>query len=189
VAAGTMTGGGFTWTRATSQLWNSTATIYLFWAKTGGAPGSTTITFDCTGDAATGCGMMAFQYTGADLVTPNPLKTALASAGSAADPTITVPAMETNNGYCAGFAIPRNPPVSAPPASWTEIADTGYATPATGGSGAYRAGGETGTTVTFTSASGNWGIVFAEVYVDGAGPLPPSGPPSQPRLALMGVGR
>lgn len=172
VGAGTMTGGSLSWTRKTSILFNSTSTAYVFWANTGSSPASTTITFDCSADAATGAVMTAFQFTDSDVVTADPIKQVKTAATTAANPTITFDAaMGTLNGYAAGFSVPRSPPASTPPTSWTEIADTGYSTPTGGASAAYRAGGETGSTVTFTSASAAYGMIAVEVYVSGAGPV------------------
>lgn len=132
VAAGTMSGGSLTWTRATSQLYNSVDTAYVFWAQTGGSPGSTTITFDCTGDGATGAVMAVVEFTGTDATIP--IRQVKKSATTAANPTVTFNnALLTGNGYAAGFGMPRNPPTSAAPGSWTEIADTGYGTPTSGG--------------------------------------------------------
>lgn len=166
-ASGSMSGGGLTWTKKTDFAYNTNDRCYVFWANTGASPGSTTITFDCTGDAATGCVMMVFQFTGSDVNRADPIRQFKTGTGTAANPSVTFDsAMDTLNGYCAGFGIPRNPPTSTAPGSWTEIADTGYGTPTSGATGAYRAGGESGSTVTFTSASGNWGMVAVEVYVD-----------------------
>lgn len=179
VAAGSMTGGSLTWTKATSALFDGTGTVYLFWALTGASPGSTTITFDCTGDNASGCVLMAFSATGTDLTTP--VRQSKARTATAANPNLTLDAaMLPTGGYIAGFGMSRNPPVSAPPASWTEIADTGYANNTTGASGAYRAEGETGTTIAFTSASAAFGIVAVELKT-----VPPlSANVSQPVFAL-----
>jgi hypothetical protein len=128
---------------------------------------------DVTGDNATGMNASVFQFTGADTNTADPLKQAKTSATTAANPTLTFDAaMNTLNGYAAGFGMPRNPPTSTAPTSWTETSDTGYGTPTSGASTAYRAGGETGSTVTFTSSSAAYGMVAVEVYADGYGPGP-----------------
>jgi len=164
IASGTMTGGGLTWTQRTSQLYNLLHTAYLFTASVGASPSSTTITFDCTGDAASGCVMMAFQVTDADTIVP--VRQVQPGSGALGNPSVTFPTtLLTVNAYIAGFGIPRNPPASTPPASWTEVADTGYGTPTSGATGAYRATGETGTTVTFTSALGNWGMIAVEINI------------------------
>lgn len=165
--------GGLTWTQKCAVTYNTGDRLYVLWAKTGTSPGSLTFTVDVTGDNATGAVMAMYQFTGADVVTADPIKQCATNATTAANPVATFGAsLGTNNGYAAAFGMPRNPPTSTPPGSWTETHDTGHATPAAGGSGAYRAGGETGTTVTFTSASAAYGIAAVEVYVSGAGPLP-----------------
>jgi len=109
--------------------------------------------------------MQIFSFTGADLLAP--IAQSASNAAAAANPVATFPnAMKTLNGYCAMFGNTVNPPGATIPASWTQNANTGYITPAAGGQGAYRAGGETGTTVTFTVASSTYGIVAVEVNVD-----------------------
>lgn len=170
VAAGTMTGGSLTWQRLSSTAYNAGAdTAYIFWAVAGASPASTTITFDCTGDAGTGAMLHVFQFTGVD--TANPIRQWQVASGTAANPAVSLSmAMLTGNGYAAGFGINRSSPTSTPPANWTETADTGYTSPTAGGTAAYRAGGETGSAVTFTAASGNWGGTFVEVWASGAGP-------------------
>lgn len=176
VAAGSMTGGGLEWVKLATGGYNTNDTYYVFAAQCSSSPGSVTITFDCTGDNATGCVMMCFQFTGHNQF--NPIKQVSHGNTTGANPAVTgILAMDTNNGYCAAFGMPRNPPTSAAPASWTEVADAGYNTPASGASGAYRAGGETGTSVTFTSASAAYGIAFVEVNeaAVGAQPVSPIG--------------
>lgn len=166
VATGTMTGGSLSWTKITSQLYNTVDTIYAFWANTGpSAPGSVAPTFDCTGDAATGVVMMAFEITGADTTTP--VRQFKARAATGANPTFTFDvAPLATSAQTAAFGIPRNPPVSAPPGggSWNEQADAGYATPTAGASFAYNVG-DTASTITFTSASGAYGIIGVEIAV------------------------
>lgn len=161
VAAGTMTGGGLTWTLQKSQLYNTTDTAYLFTAQVTGTPTLTAATFDCAADAATGCVMMLFQVTGHSQRLP--IRQSVSGSGATANPSLIVATRLTGNAYVAGFGIPRSPPASAGPTGWTEIADIGYATPTAGAVGAFRVNGETGTTVTFTSVAGNWGMLFAEV--------------------------
>lgn len=189
-AVATMTGGGFSWTLETSVLYNTVNTAYLFWAKTGSSPGSTTVTFDCTGDTASGAIIAISEWTGADVSTPNPIKQFKTAATTAANPTATFDAnMTTTNGYAGGVGLPLSGAnVCAQPTLWTEIADTGYGTPTAAACVAHRALGETGATVTFTASSAAYGIIIAEVYESGAGPGGPAGPPTG-SLALMGVGK
>lgn len=162
VAAGTMTGGSLTWIKAGSVASNGGAdTTYVFYARVGASPASTAPTFDCTGDAATGVVLTAFQLTGVHWA--NPLRQLKTGAATAANPSVTMNiALKTGNGYTVGAQVPRNPATYTPPASWTEIADTGHTTPTKGAEAAFRAGGETGTTVTLTGASGAYGMIVAE---------------------------
>lgn len=179
--------GGLTWALKTSVNYNTNNTAYLFWANTGASPGSLTFTFDCTGDAATGCIGYMFQYTGSDVTTADPIRQFKTAAATGANPAATFDAAaDTSNGVGGGFGCSRNPPTSTPPGSWTEIGDVGHTSPTHGATAAYRAGGETGTTMTFTSASTNWGEVIFEVYVAGAGPV--AGSSNARQSMLMGMG-
>jgi hypothetical protein len=170
-----VSGTSLTWTRKTSATFNAGAdTVYVFWAKTGVSTAASVYRVDFTGDNATGCIAYMFQFSGADLVTPDPLKQAVTNAATSTNATVTVSALDTLNGYAAawmGALSSSNPAnVSTAPGSWTEIGDNGFATPTSNASGAFRAGGETSTSITFTNSSTTWGIAAVEVYVDGAGP-------------------
>ncbi len=172
-------GTAFTWTRADGTVYNTTDLAEVFWAKVPASPGAITVTYTKGGAGnATGCCLVIFQITGTNVA----LRQSKANAATAANPTCTfTSAMQTGNAYCAGFGMPRNPPTSAPPTSWTEIADGGYTTPASGCSAAYRNGGETGSTVTFTSLSAAYGMVAVEVWeapaqsISGAGNIATAG--------------
>ncbi len=145
----------------------------MFWSRTPATTASMTFAFDCTGDAATGCVIIIFQITGADLFARNPIKQFITGGATSTNATGTFSTgLNTNNGYIAGWGGQLAAGSSTPPTSWTENGDLGYSTPTSNGAGAYR-GGENGTTVvTFTNASTNWGFVGAEIYADGAGPRP-----------------
>lgn len=179
VGVGTMvnvSGTSLTWTRKTAFAWNAGAdTMYVHWAKVPASTVASVYRVDTGADGGTGCIAYMYQFTGHDAVTSDPIKQIATNAAATANPVATfATALNTNNGYCAGWegalssANPAN--VSAPPVSWTEVGDNGFATPTTNGSGAFRAGGETGTTVTFTAGATTYGIIAVEVYVDGAGP-------------------
>lgn len=180
-----VSGTALTWTRKTSTTWNGAVdTVYIFWAKTGATTVASVYRVDFTGDNATGCIAYMFQFSGADLTTADPLKKAVVNLGTSTNATSgTIAALDTNNGYAAawmGGLSSSNPAnVSAPPTSWTEIGDNGFGTPTSNASGAFRAGGETGTAITFTNNSTTWGFGAVEVYVSGAGPQPPAGAPKR----------
>jgi hypothetical protein len=179
VGAGTIvnvSGTALQWTRKGSATFNAGAdTAYCYWAKVPASPAASVYRVDCAGDAGTGCIAYLFSFSGADLVTIDPIKQFKTGSGTSTDPRVTLDAaMGTLNGYCAawmGALSSTNPAnVSAPPTSWTEVGDNGLATPTSNATGAFRAGGETGTGVTFTAASTTWGMIACEVYVAGAGP-------------------
>lgn len=159
----TMTGGGLTWTLRSSSLYNAISTVYVFTAVAGASPSSTTITFDCTGDGATGAVIGVVEVTGGN--TSNPVRQFKANNATSTNPTWTLDtAMDTNNGYFAFYGAPKNPPGTAAPTSWTLSLDTGHTSPTNGAAGAFRAGGETGTTVTFTDVDSlAWGGVAIEI--------------------------
>lgn len=70
-AAGSFAGGSLTWTEIGTVLYSSnTCKGYAYRAQVGASPSSMTGTFDCTGDAATGCDIVMFQVTGHDTGTP-----------------------------------------------------------------------------------------------------------------------
>ncbi len=162
VATGSMSGGGLTWNKITSVPWNGGVdTIYAFYAVTGSSPGSMTPTFDCTGDGATGVVMSAVAITGANV--SNPIRQTGSNTGTTQDPVITFSQnLQTANAYLYHVSTTRNPPGNSH-GSFTEIADTGHTSPARGGAAAYKATGETGTTITATLASTTWGILGIEV--------------------------
>lgn len=172
-----VSGTSLTWTRKTSATFNAGAdTVYIFWAKTGASTAASVYRVDFTGDNASGCVAYMFQFSGADLVTEDPIKQANTNSGTSTNATSGTLSsnLSTNNGYAAawmGALSSSNPAnVSTEPTSWTEIGDNGFGTPTSNASGAFRAGGETGNTITFTNSSTTWGFAAVEVYVSGAGP-------------------
>lgn len=175
---GTMSGGGLTWTRETTFGYGSTdpGRCYLFWAKTGGAPGSTTITFTDTAFAPlTGCILTCLQWTGCDVTTATPIRQIVTGNGEDSSPSLTYSlALGTNNGYAICAAQNMNPFGGTAPITWTETADNGYDDPVTGG---YTAAKATGLTTTGPFGIGTvfppgtqWGAVAFEVFTAGAGP-------------------
>lgn len=176
-----ISGGGLNWF---SLLSNPTAldSSGIWCAQCPASPVSTTITMTCNA-ASTGVIMMAFMVTGHDLgITP--IRQFVANSGAAAtNPSVTFPLnLDTTNGYVAGWiGTLGGSNVSTPPTSWTEIADAGFTAPVRSGSAAFRVGGETGTTVTFTVASQNWGCYGIEFYLSGNSTF-------KRHLSLSGVG-
>jgi len=182
VAAGELTDNqGIGFERIASRSCGATSQhrIYCFVANRLAAAVSTTLTFSCVGDAATGVGVHVACLTGGEGVYIRQVTTAgdLVNGTPEADfPT----AMLTGNcglGFATNLA---NPAALTPPASWTETngCDTGYAAPTVGIECCNRVSGETGTSITWGSASAAaWGVIVLEAYVAGSGPtmLPDAG--------------
>src|SRR5262245_15344789 len=175
VAAGTMTDSqslGFT--KVASVAYNAAAdSVYCFIANKLAAASSMTVTFDCTGDAATGASIYVARLTGTE-----GSYYAQANTGSGAastTPAVTMArAFNTNNGGLGCVGNGANPAALTPPTSWTETngVDTGYATPATGQECPNRVSGETGSTITWGGTSGTaWGAIVVEIYASGNAPV------------------
>ena len=179
VVSATVAAGSMSTVSGTTLTWNQETTFdgggdrfYLYWAKVGSSVSASVYRINVTGDAGTGCFGYMLTFTGYDSKRANPIRQFAANSGlGTANANVTFSdAMNTNNGYAAlwsGGLSSSNPAnVSTPPTSWTEIGDNGYGSPTRNASCAFRAGGETGTTITFTNATASWGCVGFEVYAD-----------------------
>ena len=165
IAPGTMTDSqSLGWTQIVQATYSSAAgRLYAFVANAkAAATGGTTVTFDCTGDTATGAivfvvGVGLGGRVGLDalrqVATANDLG-AVAPAATFAQNCLT---QNPTIGFCGNLT---NPAGLTPPTSWTELADTGYATPTIGGENIGRATGFTGTAVTWGAASASSNAVI-----------------------------
>lgn len=162
-AAPTVTVSPLTWTLRASQLYNSVDTAYVFTARVpASSGGSAAITFDCTGDNATGAVVMCLQFTNVNPI--DPIRQLATAAASSTDPTVTLgKAILAANASVAAFGINRAAPAATEPTNWTEFVDTGVSTPVQGAAAAYRADSGTLTTVAFTAATGAWGMIVLEL--------------------------
>lgn len=176
VAAGAMTG-QWTWNLLTSFTKNSGAdTIYVFWARTTGTT-STTPTFDCTGDNATGCIISCIRVTGQEGGGAPYLRQMKTATGSTANPAVAMDtAILTGNG-CLGFcANGTNSAVqfTAPSTGggWTEVHEVSHTNSPHGATTVSKVSGETGSTITWTNSNTTaWGAIILEFYVSGTGPI------------------
>jgi hypothetical protein len=164
---GTMTdsqGLGFTKIAGTAYAGNAN-TVYVFVSNSFASASSMTVTFDCTGDSATGCVLQVARVsgmsrTGASAV----LQSAVAKATGGTIPAATfAAAVETGNPTLGLVGNISNPAALTPPTSWTEQDDTGYFTPTTGAEYVSRNSGFTGTTITWGAASAS---AHGEVIVE-----------------------
>jgi hypothetical protein len=186
VATGTMTDSqslGFT--KITSALKNSSAdTVYAFVSNAQATASSMTVTFDCTGDSATGAIIFVASVSGVLKAGTSAILQSAIQENQAAGGTPAIAftnAARVGNPTLGCIGNSTSPAGITPPTNWTEDAagDTGYNTPPTGGEYAFRNSGFTGTTITWGSTSGSaFGGIILEVDA------------GQPRgLFTLGVGR
>lgn len=171
VAAGTMTGGGWTWTRLTSFTKNSGAdTIYIFTAPATGTT-STTPTFDCTGDNATGCIIACGRLTGLYGQNAPFIRQMKTNTGTSTNPSVTMDmAILTGNGVLAIAANGTNSATQWSMTSYVEMAEAAYNTPPNSLTWQHRLSGETGTTISMTNSNTTaWGMIVIEFWEAAAG--------------------
>lgn len=180
VSVGNVTGFGVTWYKYTSAVLSG-STLYIFWAVSPPSPSADVITFECTDDAATGCFIVAHEVSGYDAATRIPFRQYIVNTATSTNATGTFAfALDTNNGYIAAFAGSLASGVSSVPTGWTQSSDLAIMNPTANFYSARRSTGETGSTITFTNPSTQWGFLGLEIYADGLG--------ARPSLASLGVG-
>ena len=156
-ATGTMTDSqGLGFTKVTSRVYNSSAeTIYLFVANNLAAASSMTVTFDCTGDAATGVVIFVARVSGMTRTGTAAIRQSSGqnnlTAGTTPAPVFAAAAL-TGNPTLGVVGNLSNPAALTEPTGWTERGDTGFASPTRGGEYVSRDSGFTGTTITWGSA-------------------------------------
>lgn len=185
VATGTVTGTDVaTFTKAGQRVMTASAdTAYCFIGNAFATATSQTVTFDCTGDAATGCIIQVYLVSGMSrlgnqaavrqlagqsnqtLGAPSP---SFAASADTSNPTLGLCAKKENTGIIE-------------PTGWTEGDDVGYTTPATRGEVCHRDSGFTGTNIT-------WGSVISVNFCDIIIELDTSAPPANTPNGLMMTG-
>lgn len=159
VAAGSMTDSqslGFT--KITSGVFNTGAdTMYLFIANNLAAASAMTVTFDCTGDAATGAIILVAGVSGMSRKGSAAAKQSAKQENQAGGNTPSVvfgSLPTTGNPILVALANGANPATVTPPSGYTEQADTGFATP--------NRGGEYASLDSFSGVSGTvtWGSTY-----------------------------
>lgn len=172
VAAGSMTSTGNTaaWTKITSATRSTGAdTLYLFVQTALCTATSTTVTFDCTGDAATGAIIHVVRVSGMTLTGASAVKQSAVLSNQNNAAVSTVIASPTFAASC----LTGNPTIEFagtseggmnPATSWTELADTTYATPTTEMETHSRDSGFTGTNIGWNDTlSSPFGVIAAEL--------------------------
>lgn len=173
---GTMTGTGagltFSWVTGAFNTAGANRHSLFVANQFVSAAASQTVTYACTGDAATGAIVHVMRIAGARLPGLGAFRqTATQNNGAAAGtpaPAFTSAAMTSN--LCIGaVANSTSPATMTAPASWSELSDvTGYNTPTTGQEIVYRNTGETGTTITWGGTSASvFSAIIAEIDIQG----------------------
>lgn len=171
-------------------------TVYCFVANAFAAASSMTVTFDCTGDQATGNCINVIGVTGITKVGSAAVRQIIASndqAGGGTPATTFAAATLTQNPCLGGVMNGTNPGGVTVPTGWTGANTTGYNVPTTGQRDAFRNSGNTSATITWGGTSASpFGVLMVElttaldltaVAIAGAG----SEPTSVPKLGLAAV--
>lgn len=176
---------GFTLVRSFPRSGN---TAYVFVANALAAASSMTVTFDCTGDGATGAVIQVARVSGMTLVGIAAIRNSGGFDGAASTtPTgefVAFGSSLTTNPTLGMVMNSTNPAGLTEPSGWTERDDTGFNTPSSGAQYVSRDSGFAGTTITWggTSASQYCGNII-EMDSSVAGYSPAVGP-----MALTGAG-
>lgn len=141
--------------------------LYAFVKDTAAVASVQSLTFDCGADPATGavialCASPNFAAYG---LTPVVQSKTGSNGGAATAPTFDFTSVvNTNNSTLVAAANAANPAALTPPTNWTELADTGHATPARGLETARRNSGFAAQTVLWAAASPSaWGAIGLEL--------------------------
>lgn len=122
--------------------------LYLFVANATSSATSQTVTFDCTGDAATGCGIAVMRVAGMSRTGSGAVRqTAVLSdqAGGGNPGGVFSSAVLTGNPHLGFLSNSSSAPVNSAAAGWTEAYDANYNSPTTSVHVLYRNSGWTGT--------------------------------------------
>jgi hypothetical protein len=147
---------------------------------------SQTITFDCTGDGATGAIVQVWRVSGMKRVGSNAVRQTAGQSNRAGgigeQPVATFgDACETGNPTLATVFKTQNTAVGNP-AGWTEGSDIGFATPAARGETVSRDSGFTGTQITWPDLLT---VTFCDLAVELT--VAPKAPPNSLMLTGSGI--
>jgi hypothetical protein len=190
VAAGAMTGSAnvTAFTRVGSAVRGTGAhTLYCFVGNTlvPASPSSMTVTFTCTGDAATGASIAVARVAGVTRAGLAAIRQ-FAKQDNVASGVAPAPAFANNaladNVTLAAYAGPVTAPFYTATVNWTEQVDVSYATPTSALAYQSRNSGFTGTTITAgTSTMGACCGLSVEIegYASALNPLVAQAPQRQ----------
>jgi hypothetical protein len=171
---GTLSGGGWNWTRLTFFTSNGGADIVSIWYAPATGITSTAPSY-LPASAATGCFIHCYRVTGAEGQTQMYIRQLNTNSGTTANPTVVMSvAPLTGNGMIACALNNTNSTTQwTTPTSFINAANVAAA----GGSlyNGARASGQTSATITWTCAASTWTTFGIEFYVAGTGPVMTSG--------------
>lgn len=137
---------------------NTSADTMKAWIRNDFIRAASSTIFTHAPGASTGGGLAVLKVTGMLRcgITGGVLQSAIQSNQGAATPAPAFSTAALTGNACIGAVFNATSPATmTAPASWTERNDSGYSTPTTGLETASRDSGETGTTITWGSASGS----------------------------------
>lgn len=173
---GTMTDSqrlGFTRVTSATGAPNS---VYVFVANALSTASSMTVTFDSTGDGATGAIITVWRVAGMSRTGQSASKQSktVVNGPAGGTPSVTFSTdCDTNNPTIALVGNAANPAGLTPPNAWTEPAgaDVGYDNPTRGAAGVFRNSGFAGTTIKWASTSATaWHIAAVELDTSASTP-------------------
>jgi hypothetical protein len=165
---------GLGWTKTTNASFSGAPDrLYVFVANTLAAASSMTVTFDCTGDQATGANIAIARVSGMTRTgTSGAIKQKRQVSGQSASTTpeaIFAASCQTGNPTLGVVGNRANPAGLTAPTNWTEQVDTGYNTPSSGLEYVSQNSGFTGTTITWGSTSSTvYGVQIIELDTSAA---------------------
>lgn len=170
-------GGAGTYAQISSDFTGfSTTGVLTAWIRNALIRSASSTIFTAAQASSSGGGLLVYRISGMSIVGLGAVRGAggQSSGGAAATPApvllrrtgttfATTQAALTANAMVGAVANGTNAATLTAPASWTESADLGYATPTTGLEVAFRNSGETNSTITWGSTSGT---AFASIAVE-----------------------
>lgn len=175
IATGTMTDSqGLGFTKINSFIKNSSAdTGYFFAANALAANTSMTVTFDCTGDAATGAIIQVFSVssmtkTGATAILQSLITNNIGGGGT---PSRNFGSNVQTGNVTVGYVYNGSNPAAIPtcPTGWTSLDTNSFTTPNQGAGYCTRDNGFTGTAMGWNSTSATgFGLMIVEIDTSGS---------------------
>lgn len=172
---GTLSGGGWSWELLTGFTKTAGADFLSVWYAYATAATSTTPSY-LPSAAATGCIISCVRVTGQEGTNVPYIRQIASNTGTAINPTVVFGAAPLTGNGILGFATnaTNNTNQWTAPASFTEISEVAYNTPANSTETVSRATGQTNATLTWTNNNTTAWVTFAmEFYVAGTGPTEP----------------